>query len=257
MPLTTYSTRTVTAPTTVAIIADAVRSALTAAGWGDPVDDFLVSSERHLVYLRYNVAGHVQGYSRIRIGTTFIRQNISDGWTSATRTSINESSSPSFGTVSTANATIHVLAGSSELSGIIWQQGTSTSAILWFQPETVPSWWNRALWLYAFVPQDQSLNNWYSSNFSPFGSFTSWSLQSNSSMLGAINRVTNRRDSVSSILLQCPSSEGIAGRSSPEMGQAALSGLARFDRLTDDSFSPARDHLVLNPASGGLIVRIA
>lgn len=256
MPLASYSVANLQAPITVTNLGDAIKAALVTAGWGAAFDDYVSGSERFLVYQRYSQAGNASGFIRLRIATTYVRTAPMSGWNTSTKTGTDLGSEGFFSSLTNTNTLIHVFGGSEEFSGVIIQQGTATSPVIWMAPATAPTWWNRATSCYGFVPNDVAFTNFATAANSPFSSSTQWAMQSSSSMLSALNRVTNRRDSISNALMSCPSGEGVAGRFSAEIGQGACSGLARFDRLVDDSFTPQREHIVLNNASGGLIVRI-
>lgn len=256
MALALYSTVALAAPITITTLGDAIKAALVTAGWGASFDDYVSGSERFLIYQRYNVAGNASGFIRVRIAATYVRVTPMSGWNTSTKAGTDMGSEASFSSLSNTNTTIHVFGGSQEFSGVIVQQGTITNPVFWVAPETSPAWWNRVTACYGFVPGDSSFVTFFSAANSPFGSSTQWGMQSSSSMLQSLNRVTNRRDSISGALFTCPSGEGVAGRFSAEIGQGACSGLARFDRLVDDSFTPQREHLVLGNSSGGLIVRV-
>lgn len=255
MAIATYATQPLTGTINQESVSDALVTALDSAGWGQPLDDYSDGS-RHLIYSRYAAAGHLSTLIHIRVGTNSIQASLGTGWDDAAKTMEREGTLIYYNAWTANPGVFHVLSAGDEFSGAIWQQGTVITPILFFAPEMSAQWWDRALWAWGFIPTDVALAGWRPTAASPFTGWADFRLP-DQPYLNAINSVTNRRDSVSGLLLLCPNNEGIAARSSNELGAGVCSGLARFDALIDDSFTPAREHLVLNPASGGFIVRVA
>lgn len=244
--------------------AEAIKTAMSNAGFGAVFDEYSPGTDRILIYQLTFDPGKLYGtvYLQIKITTALaITQRLYTNWNKTTRVGDNP------GTETTVTGAAFVNNNSIEFIGfskspefrlIAVYQGTTTAYLGYVRPETKPQWWDENAYPYAFVPVSNSnFATWYGPGLTPYsgGANTGGRLQAhlNVSQFGTQNPVTNKRDVLSNILFYAWSNEGIAGRSSSDLVQIASTNMVRKDVL---QVTPGvEEYFLLNAAAGGLGVR--
>ncbi len=261
MAIANYAISTVSGGWTQAILGDAIKAQLIAAGWDTATfDDYSASGERNLVFRLIHDASKT-------FGTTFLRIQISSAlaftitlgtaWNTTTKAMANVSTTITYSALATASPIrIHTLNAFPEFSGITLEQLSTFIPIFALFPSEMMAGYDLNSWSGCLVNSDATLGTWRATNNNPYIS-SLFVANLNIANMGAVNRISNRRDSLSGLVIFYPSNEGVFARTSDDIGQGVTAGLSNFNEMLDDSFSPVRRHLVLRATAGGMIARIA
>lgn len=246
-------------------LAEAIKTAMTAAGFGSIWDEYTGGTDRFLIYQLIFDTSKVYGtvFLVIKITSALaITQRLYTSWNKTTRVGDNagtETSTSSAILANNAQVDFVGFAKSPEFRLIALYQGTVSIFLGYVRPENKPSWWDENNFPYVFVPLSNSnFVTWYCTALSPYSSGigTKDRLQAhiNIGQFAAPNPITNRRDILSNILFYAFSNEGIAGRSSSDLAMISSTNLARRDIIQVSV--GVEEYYLLNNVVGGLGVRI-
>lgn len=247
------------APTwTQATLFDGIKAAFANAGYFAPFDDYTGGTDRIVVYAIALDATKTYGttYLRIRLTNTFtIGQQLYSTWNTATKTGLNPSSEITY-TALTATTQVNFTAlnGATEFRLVMLMQGTNAIALGFVAPANRPTWWDLNAWNYCFLPTTITFAAFRSTNLNPYSN-TEHDSSLNVSRMGIANSQTNRRDLLPGVIFYTQTNQGISGRTSDDLVMLAGSGTTRYDTIQIPN--DTKQYLLLNPASGGLAVRIA
>lgn len=236
---------------------DGIKQAFLNAGYNPAFDDYVGGTDKILVYaIAYDTTKtYGTTYLRIRITTGLVvNQQLYSTWVVSSHTGTNPSSEIAYAALANTNQVnfIALNAGIEFKLIVIW-----TSAITYvtgfIAPFNKPVWWDVNAWNYCFMPTDNTYSTFYSTALNPYNSQTYYNSLNNTYM-GSANLQTNRRDLLPGIIFYSNSNRGIAARSSDDLVMTAASGTTRFD--TFQVPNDTKQYLLLNPASGGLAVRV-
>lgn len=248
------------APTiTQQLLYDAVKQSLTNAGYVPPFDEYTSGTDRIAVYaiVLDNTKIYGTTYLRVRVTTTFVvAQQLYSTWNTSTRTGINPSTEHlSTAFLATTQINFVALNGGSEYKFSLIQQGALFYSLGYFAPVNRPAWWNLDAWNYCFHPMDATFQSFRGTGVTPYTTNNStYDTSLNNGRMATANQQTNRRDIVPGLLFYNQANQGVSGRSSDDLVMTAASGATRYD--TFQAPSDTKQYLLLNPASGGLAVRI-
>lgn len=239
---------------------DAVKQAMTNAGYPAPTQEFTSGTDRVVVYaiVLDNTKTFGTTYLRVRVTTTFIiGQQLFSTWNTATSTGTNGSTEyTSTAFLSTAQLNFTALNGGTEYKLALLYQGALFYPLGYFAPVNKPAWWDLNAWNYCLHPVDNTFTTIRGVTVTPYAANnTNYDTNLNYTRMGTANQQTNRRDILPGILIYNQANQGISGRTSDDLVMVAGSGATRFDTLQAPGDS--KQYLLLNPASGGLAVRVA
>lgn len=246
------------APTwTQTSLLDGIKAAFTNAGFTATFDEYTSGTDRIVVYAIVLDAAKTYGtsYLRIRLTTGFIiGQQLYSTWTIATHTGLNPSSEITY-TALTATTQVNFTAlnGASEYRLIMLTQGTNAIALGFVAPTNKPAWWDLNAWNYCFVATANTFATFRSTNLNPYSN-TENDSSLNQTRMGIANSQTNRRDLLPGVIFYSQTNQGISGRTSDDLVMLAGSGTTRYDTIQIPG--DTKQYLLLNPASGGLAVRV-
>lgn len=248
------------APTiTQQLLYDAVKQAMTNSGFAATFDEYISGTDRIVVYSIVLDSTKTYGttYLRIRITTGLvIHQSLYSTWAIASHTGINastESSSAAFS--ATAQLNFVALNGGLEYKIAFIYQSSLAYILGFVSPAIRPSWWDLNTWNYCFHAIDNTFSVFRSTAVTPYSANNAnYDSSLNLSRMGTANQQTNRRDILPGVLFYSQSNQGIAGRTSDDWVMIAANGATRFDTLQLPG--DTKQYLLLNPASGGLGVRV-
>lgn len=247
------------APTwTQATLFDGIKAAFANAGYPAPFDDYTSGTDRIVVYAIALDTTKTFGttYLRIRLTNTFIiGQQLYSTWNTSTKTGLNPSSEITYtALIATTQVSFTALNGAAEYKLVMLTQGTNAIALGFVAPANKPAWWDLNAWNYCYVPTANTFAVFRSTNLNPYNSSDNDS-SLNLTRMGTANNQTNRRDLLPGIIFYTQTNQGISGRTSDDLVMLAGSGATRYDtvQIPNDT----KQYLLLNPASGGLAVRVA
>lgn len=247
------------APTwTQATLFDGIKAAFVNAGFTATFDDYTSGTDRIVVYAIVLDATKTYGttYLRIRLTTGFvIGQQLYSTWNTSTKTGLNPSTEITY-TALTATTQVNFTAlnGASEYRLVLLIQGVNAIALGFVSPANRPAWWDLNAWNYCYIPTANTFAIFRSTNLNPYSNAENDS-SLNVTRMGIANAQTNRRDLLPGVVFYSQSNQGISGRTSDDLVMLAGSGTTRYDTIQIPN--DTKQYLSLNPASGGLAVRIA
>lgn len=247
------------APTwTQATLFDGIKAAFSNAGYATTFDDYTSGTDRIVVYAIALDATKTYGttYLRIRLTNTFtIGQQLYSTWNTATKTGLNPSAEITYtAPIATTQVSFTALNGAAEFKLVMLSQGTNAIALGFVSPANRPAWWDLNAWNYCFVAIANTFTTFRSTNLNPYNNTESDS-SLNQTRMGIANSQTNRRDLLPGVIFYSQTNQGISGRSSDDLVMLAGTGTTRYDTIQIPN--DTKQYLLLNPASGGLAVRIA
>ena len=255
------ATRTITslsATITQASLVTAIQTAFTNAGFSTPVSDYTSGTDRILVYSHSSDVGTYSNvFLRVRITSALaVFQQLFATWNTGTNTGTNNSTEVSLGTLaSNINIVFNSLNGGSEYRLIILTQGLSTFPLGLIAPNERRGSWTLNSWNWGFIFTNNTFSVLRSTTLNQHASADYDILGAANSRLGTANPQDNERDVLSNLILLSQSNQGFSGRTSDDLGVASVSGSSRYDTINETGTS--RQYLVVNPGSGGFVVRIA
>lgn len=238
---------------------DGIKQAFSNAGYAaTPFDEYTSGTDRIVVYAIALDAAKTYGitYLRIRLTTGFIiGQQLYSTWAIATHTGTNSSTELTYTALTTSTqANFTALNGGAEFKLVMLSQGTITIALGFVSPANRPAWWDLNAWNYCYVPTTNTFAVFRSTALNPYSNAENDS-SLNVARMAIANIQTNRRDLLPGVIFYSQSNQGISGRTSDDLVMLAGSGSTRYDSIQIPS--DTKQYLLLNPASGGLAVRIA
>lgn len=237
---------------------DAIKVAFVNTGFATIFDEFLSGTDRVVVYAIILDATKTYGttYLRVKVTTTFIiGQQLFATWNAATDTGTGATTEITYTALpNTSPITFIALNGSNEYRLAILQQGSTIIVLGFISPANKPAWWDLVAWNYCFLFTTNVFFIMRSTTFNPYAN-TEHDSTLNTGRMGFANSQTNRRDLLPGIVFFTQSNQGISGRSSDDLVMISASGSSRFDTIQIPG--DTRQYLLLNPASGGLAVRVA
>lgn len=250
---------------TVVQLADAIKAAMTNAGFSAIFDEYTSGTDRFLVYQLVFDTGKTYGtvYLVIKINASFaVTQRLYTSWNKNTRVGDNagtETTTSGATLVNNAQVEFVGFSRSPEFRIVALFQGTVSIFLGYIRPENKPNWWDENVYPYAFIPVSNSnFTTWYGTALTPYsgGAGTGGRLQAhlNVAQFGTQNPVTGRRDILSNILFYSSANEGIAGRSSADLVQVAATNLLKKDIIQVNPGT--EEYYLLNGVAGGLAVRL-
>ncbi len=254
------ATRTITslgATITQSNLVAAIVTAFTNAGFVAVVDDYTSGTDRILVYSHTVGAGTFGTiFLRVRITSALgIFQQLYTSWNTSTKTGNNSSTEVSLGTLSTTiPCSFNALNGGNEYKLICLVQGSTLFPLGLIAPNTRRGSWSLNSWSWGFIFTSSAMSVVRGSSLNQFASVDYDIALAANSRLGTANPTDNERDVLSNIILLSQSNQGFAGRSSDDLGIVSASGSTRYDTIPITGTS--QQYLVINPGSGGFVVRI-
>lgn len=247
------------APTlTQATLFDGIKAAFNNAGANAPFDDYTSGTDRIVVYAIALDASKTYGttYLRIRLTTGFvIGQQLYSTWNTSTKTGLNPSAEITYtALIVTTQVNFTALNGAAEFKLVMLTQGAIAIALGFVSPANRPAWWDLNAWNYCFLATAATFAVFRSTNLNPYSSSDNDS-SLNIARMGTANVQTNRRDLLPGVIFYSQTNQGISGRTSDDLVMIAGSGTTRYDTIQIPG--DTKQYLLLNPASGGLAVRIA
>lgn len=237
---------------------DGIKAAFINAGFTATFDDFTSGTDKVVVYAIVLDGTKTNGtsYLRIRVTTAFvIGQQILSTWNTSTKTGTGGSTEITYAALlANTQANFVALKAAPELALVMLTQGATAIALGFLSPANRPSWWDLAAWNYCFIPIANTFATFRSTALNPYAN-TEQDCSLNSARMGTANNQTNRRDLLPGVVFYSQTNQGISGRSSDDLVMVAASGSTRYDVLQIPG--DAKQYLILNPAVGGLAVRIA
>lgn len=254
----TRTTTTLATGITQATLNSALLTAFTSAGYNAPYDNYTTGTDRVLVYEFVYDASKTYGkvYYKLRItsGLSLFYQ-VCSAWNTATKVATNPSPELNTIVVSTTSAiTFDALSEETEYKFVMLTQSTNSIIMGIICPFNKPGWWNVNAFPYGFAVSNSALNAFAGCTLNPYsnGNYISFFSTSN---LATVNLQTNKRDIITGMILLTASTRGVAGKTSDDIGMGACNGSSRFDVLTFPGTT--QEYLVLNPVTGGMVIRIA
>lgn len=242
---------------TQATLSAAIKAAMTSAGFSGTIDDYTSATDRYLVYSFVTDATKTYGtvYYRIRISTAFIIYcSIYSSWNSTLRTGNNASSEITFAGLTTANTINFVsLNGGIEYKIVLITQTATFIPLGIISPSNKPNWWNLNQWNYAFFWSSPLLSIVTGSTLNPYGS-TAYSFINNDNRMSNANLQTGTSDILTGLILTTSTARGIVGKTSEDLGSACVSASSRYNTIPSDTVN--QDYLIINPVSGGLVIKV-
>lgn len=234
-----------------------IKQAFLDSGFTASFDDYVSGTDKIVVYAIVTDSTKTNGtsYLRIRVTTGLaIFQQLFAGWTVATHVGTNGSTEIAYtAIIPTTQVNFTALKANPELSLVMINQGTNVIALGFLSPANRPGWWDLNAWSYCFIPTTNTFAAFRSTVLNPFTNPENDS-SLNFIRLGNPNNQTNRRDLLPGVILYTQTSQGITGRSSDDLVSVSATGSTRYDTLQIPG--DTKQYLIINPAAGGLAVRI-
>jgi len=243
MTLAVLTQTIVSAPITVSKLQTGIQTALTTAG----LSAYSVYNTNYQTfYYQYNTSAKGTAYLNIQVdGNGYIHPTLYDSWSTSANTGTNASylANTSFASiVNNPNTQIVITSiNHPEFRGCLLTQGSSQTVIGLFRPANIPTWWNEATYLYAFIPLSSAnptngFGYFYPCSANPFNtSNNNWSLNfMTSSAFSNYNPNNgNNYDLITGLVLCQPTGGGyIAGSAGTTSNDLAL-GAASSKNLLD------------------------
>ncbi len=237
---------------------NAVKTALNNSGYTALFDEFVSGTDRIAVYSIVLDSTKAFGttYLRVRVTATFvIAQQLFATWNPATDTGTGGSTEIVY-TALVTNAQINFtsLNGGSEYGFSVFNQGVAVLVLGAIAPINKPLWWDLNAWNYSFLPTTPTFSIFRSTTQNPYGNAEN-DTTLNTPRMSTANMQTNRRDLLPGIIFYNQSAQGISGRSSDDLVMVAAAGTTRYDTVQIPN--DPKQYLILNPAAGGLAVRVS
>ncbi|WNN89705.1 hypothetical protein [Gloeocapsopsis dulcis] len=237
---------------------DGIKQAFTNAGYPAPTSEFLSGTDRVVVYAVILDNTRIYGTTFIRIRVTtglVVAQQIFATWNAGTNSGTGNSSELIY-TAFASNVQINFVAlnAASEFRLVMLFQGSIYFPLGFIAPQSRPAWWNLDAWNYCFLPVSSTFALLRGSTINPYSN-TEHDTSLNIGRMVIANTITNRRDILQGVITYTQSNQGISGRSSDDLIMVAASGTTRFDIVQVPGST--NQYLILNPATGGLAVRVA
>jgi hypothetical protein len=236
---------------------DALKQALADAGYPTPLSEFTSGTDRVVVYqVGFNPDRAVgTAFIRYRVTTTFIiAHQIYSGWNTGTNTGTNGSTEIAFSAIANTNAVSFIaLSASPEYRLVLITSGTFYAVLGFISPQEKPNWWDVNAHAYIYIPTATTFALLRTNVLNPYSNNENDTTLNNARMAN-INLISNRRDILPGVIVLTQSNQGISGKTSDDFVMGCFSGSARFDvvQIPGDT----KEYLVINPASGGLALRI-
>jgi hypothetical protein len=242
---------------TQATLVDALKLGMSNAGFSAPIDEYISGSDKVVVYSFVTDSAKTFGttYLRIRVTTTLsIAAVLYANWNVISHSGSSGSPKAQFsGLVTNNSVNFTALNGGAEFKFLFITQGTTIIPLGIFAPANKPNWWNVDNWTYAFTWASSSLNTVTGTAINPYAQST-YSLLINNSLMINANPQTGTSDVLTGLILLNNSGKGIAGKTSDDLGSACVSGTTRYNTISSDTAN--HNFLIINPASGGLVIKI-
>jgi len=243
---------------TQATLIAAIKTAMLAAGFNNPVDDYSFGSDRIFVYAFVTDATKTYGtvYYRIKVTAAFaISATIHSSWNSTNHTGNNGSLEFIFATLANTNTVIFTsLNGGTEYKFVFLTQALSTIIPLGvISPANKPNWWDLNQWNYAFFWNANTLNALTGTTLNPYAN-NNYTAFLNDSRMGAANVQTGLSDILTGVLFFTNANRGVTGKSSEDLGSGAVLSSSRYNTIPSDTVN--QDYLIINPVAGGLVIKV-
>lgn len=243
---------------TQAALVDALKIAMINAGYSAPISDFVSGTDRIIVYSIVLDSAKTYGTSflRIRIASTFvIGTQLYATWNTANNTGTgNGAEILTTALVTTTTVNFVSLNGSLEHKLVLVFQNAIYYPIGFLSPENKPAWWDLNSFNYCFIPSGITFALLRGTTINPYVN-TDHDSTLNVARMATANLITNRRDVLPGVVLYTQANVGISGRTSDDLIMLAATGTTRLDivQIPGDT----KQYLVINPAAGGLCIRVA
>ena len=236
----------------------ALQTAFYNAGYTTVVDTFTSGTDLCTVYKLVQDSTKTYGttYLRIRVTTGFaIAQQIFSTWNSSTHTGTNASSELTNYTVSNSYPVTFMALNAVPEAGLVAVNNNGTFTILGIiSPANMPTWWDLNQWNYGFIFTSYNFSSIQSTANNPYGT-ASYNYSLGVASMNGVNPINNRRDILTGITYFTNGNTGCAGRTSDDMGMAAVSGSTKGDSLA--IIGTSQIFTVVNNVAGGLVMRIS
>ena len=238
---------------------DGIKQAMSNAGYSTVFDEFTSGTDRIVIYAIVLDSTKTYGttYLRVRITSSFVvGQQLYSTWDATAHAGTNPSTEyTSTAFLNSVQINFTALNGSTEYKFVLIQQSALFYPLGYISPANKPNWWDLNAFNYCFHLVDSVFFNFRSTSITPYaGNNSTYDSSLNQSRMGTANQQTNRRDILPGILFYNQANQGIGGRSSDDLVMVAGNGTTRFDILQAPGDN--KQYLLLNPASGGLAVRV-
>ncbi|QSJ17694.1 hypothetical protein JYQ62_02105 [Nostoc sp. UHCC 0702] len=247
--------------------ASAIVTAMQNAGFGSPIDTFVVNSENHNVFQLVFDNSKSKGTAYIDVwvaGGPRIRWVMYDSWNTTTKTGSNGSAFQEVFPLFYSNQIVFTACNHPEIKMVnIFQQGSVNTNIAVIRPTNKPSWWDENQWLYAFVSTNSvSFNSWMPSNLNPMGVTSNitniCTFMTSPAFVNANTNNLNKRDTVNGLILCFPTAAGMlagsVGRTSDDLALGCCGALNMFDVF---QVTPGQEEYTMLSSGGtpGFMVR--
>lgn len=263
MPVATRTDSFVAATITQQNLYDGIKQAFVNAGYSAPFDEFTSGTDKIAIYKVDVDTSKTYGsaYLRIRVNTSLgIGSQIFSNWTVSTHAGLNGSSEIGFNNLP-INIQVNFVSlnANPEYKMVLLYQAGNYYPLGYISPINRPLWWDLNNYPYVFIPHNTNFGNWRMCNLHPYfisgTNYQDCDTTLNNGRMGNANSITNRRDVLSSVIIYTQGNQGIAGKTSDDMVMVAANGATRFDTIQIPG--DTKEYLLINPASGGLAVRVA
>ena len=259
MAIATKTTTTLAATITQQGLYNALKTAFTAAGFGNPYDEY-TSADNSLRCAWLTMLDNTKVYGttgmRFRVGTDLsLGFLMGTGWDKTNHTTSNFSTdyvSPAF--APSQPITLDSVNGGGEFKLVIVSQGTTKFNFCYLSPANKPIWWDLNSYPYGFINGSADFSLFYGSALNPYSNIN-FSNSLNRANLATANVITNKRDIELGVNFYSQSNQGIMGKSSDDLVSIAAVGTSRFD-IVRVAGNPSKDFLIINNAAGGLGIRV-
>lgn len=256
---TSIRTNSVVSPTlTQQTVYDGLKQALANAGFTTLYDEYTSGTDKFVVYQIIIDNTKIYGSAYIRFGVTnnlTLTQQLYATWIRTTHSGSNGSAGIIYpALVNNTSFNFVALNMGVECKLVMAYQESNYHALGYISPANKPDWWSLDSFPYVFIPTSNTFAICRSTTLNPFNN-SEYDLSVNWTRMGVANWMTNRRDLLNGIVFFTQSNQGVIGRTSDDLVSVAGAGTTRFDTIQVPSSS--EQYLIINPASGGLAIRIA
>lgn len=259
MAIATRTTSVLASTITQQSLYNALKTAFTAAGFGNPYDEYTNPDGSLRIAWQIvldSTKTYGTSYVRFRVGTDLVVGFLAAAtWDKVAHTSSvlsSEIASTAFAVG--ANISIESLNGGNELKCVILTQGTIFLPLCFLSPFNKPTWWDLNTYPYAFIATINTFATFGTTTLNPYSNALN-SSSLNNTRLSGVNPINSKRDIELGVMLYNNSNNGIAGKTSDDIVSLAAGSTTRYDIIRVIG-TPTKEYLILTNAAGGLGVRI-
>lgn len=244
-------------PITAASLIAGLRDGLIAAGFPQPLKNYVVNTDQYVIWeLNFDsTKAYGKCYYRLKVTSTLsCTHAVGATWTDSTNT---------LGQVTAELQPLSYVSNivvkgwgfkSEELTLLSVVQGANTQLLGFFRFAEAPAF-DESSFPKIFIPSTNDVNTLYCTGVTPYSS-SSFVTSLLNPYMSTADTYFQQRSQTTGFFLYGPSNTGIIARSSDDLAMGSCSGMTRGDVFQVPDSNPLEQYILLKPAAGALLIRI-